>query len=70
MSLNPSHGIFLHDYFILRRTCMIAINENFLKLKSSGAGFGKCGEGHVRLSAFNSLEKVEMGLDRIRTLLH
>jgi len=23
-----------------------------------GAGFGKCGEGHVRISAFNSRENV------------
>ncbi len=30
-----------------------------------GAGFGKCGEGHVRISAFNSRENVEKALGRI-----
>jgi LL-diaminopimelate aminotransferase len=31
-----------------------------------GAGFGSCGEGHFRLSAFNSRENVETAMDRIR----
>ncbi len=30
-----------------------------------GAGFGRCGEGHVRISAFNSRENVAAALDRI-----
>jgi LL-diaminopimelate aminotransferase len=30
-----------------------------------GAGFGKCGEGHVRISAFNSRENVVTALERI-----
>ena len=30
-----------------------------------GSGFGKCGEGFIRLSAFNSYENVEKALDRI-----
>ncbi len=34
-----------------------------------GAGFGKCGEGHVRISAFNSRENVEMALGRIAAAL-
>ena len=34
-----------------------------------GAGFGKCGEGHVRISAFNSRENVEQALDRIASAL-
>ncbi|HEY5079272.1 MAG TPA: LL-diaminopimelate aminotransferase, partial [Opitutaceae bacterium] len=34
-----------------------------------GAGFGKCGEGHVRISAFNSRENVEKALDRIASAL-
>jgi len=34
-----------------------------------GAGFGKCGEGHVRISAFNSRENVETALDRIAKAL-
>jgi len=29
-----------------------------------GAGFGACGEGHIRLSAFNSRENVETALER------
>lgn len=31
-----------------------------------GAGFGTCGEGHFRLSAFNSRENVEIAMHRIR----
>jgi LL-diaminopimelate aminotransferase len=34
-----------------------------------GAGFGKCGEGHVRISAFNSRENVEKALARITAAL-
>jgi LL-diaminopimelate aminotransferase len=34
-----------------------------------GAGFGKCGEGHVRISAFNSRENVVTALERIATAL-
>jgi LL-diaminopimelate aminotransferase len=34
-----------------------------------GAGFGKCGEGHVRISAFNSRENVEQALERIAAAL-
>jgi len=34
-----------------------------------GAGFGRCGEGHVRISAFNSRENVETALDRIGAAL-
>ena len=34
-----------------------------------GAGFGKCGEGHVRISAFNSRENVETALARIASAL-
>ena len=34
-----------------------------------GAGFGKCGEGHVRISAFNSRENVEAALSRIEATL-
>ena len=30
-----------------------------------GAGFGKCGEGYIRISAFNSFENVEAAMDRI-----
>jgi LL-diaminopimelate aminotransferase len=34
-----------------------------------GAGFGKCGEGHVRISAFNSRENVITALDRVAAAL-
>jgi LL-diaminopimelate aminotransferase len=34
-----------------------------------GSGFGKCGEGHVRISAFNSRENVEQALLRIAAAL-
>jgi LL-diaminopimelate aminotransferase len=34
-----------------------------------GAGFGKCGEGHVRISAFNSRENVITALARIAVAL-
>lgn len=34
-----------------------------------GAGFGKCGEGHVRISAFNSRANVETALARIADAL-
>ncbi|MBU3984800.1 MAG: aminotransferase class I/II-fold pyridoxal phosphate-dependent enzyme, partial [Proteobacteria bacterium] len=34
-----------------------------------GAGFGKCGEGYIRLSAFNSLVNVEKAMARIRETL-
>ncbi len=34
-----------------------------------GAGFGRCGEGHVRISAFNSRENVVAALERIAAAL-
>ncbi len=34
-----------------------------------GSGFGKCGQGYIRLSAFNSLENVENAMERIRKAL-
>jgi LL-diaminopimelate aminotransferase len=34
-----------------------------------GAGFGKCGEGHIRISAFNSRENVRVALERIAKTL-
>jgi LL-diaminopimelate aminotransferase len=34
-----------------------------------GAGFGKCGNGYIRISAFNSHENVEKALKRIRQAL-
>jgi len=32
-----------------------------------GAGFGRAGEGYIRISAFNSRENVTEAVDRIRT---
>ncbi len=34
-----------------------------------GAGFGKCGDGYIRLSAFNSYENVEKAMTRIKAAL-
>ncbi len=34
-----------------------------------GAGFGKCGNGYIRISAFNSYENVEKAMGRIRQAL-
>ena len=34
-----------------------------------GAGFGRCGDGYIRLSAFNSFEKVEEAMERLKTVL-
>jgi LL-diaminopimelate aminotransferase len=30
-----------------------------------GSGFGKCGQGHIRISAFNSRDKVEAAMASI-----
>ncbi len=34
-----------------------------------GAGFGRCGEGYVRISAFNSFENVQQAMQRISGVL-
>ena len=34
-----------------------------------GAGFGRCGQGYIRLSAFNSYENVARAMERIREAL-
>ena len=34
-----------------------------------GSGFGKCGEGYIRISAFNSRENVEAAMQRIKDAL-
>ena len=34
-----------------------------------GAGFGKCGQGFIRLSAFNSYESVQEAMSRIKKAL-
>jgi LL-diaminopimelate aminotransferase len=34
-----------------------------------GAGFGKCGEGYIRISAFNNYENVQEAMQRIRQSL-
>ena len=30
-----------------------------------GAGFGKCGQGYIRISAFNSFDNVKQAMERI-----
>jgi LL-diaminopimelate aminotransferase len=34
-----------------------------------GAGFGRCGEGYIRISAFNNYENVEKAMERIKKAL-
>ncbi len=34
-----------------------------------GGGFGRCGSDYIRISAFNSLENVEMAMERIKEVL-
>jgi len=34
-----------------------------------GAGFGRCGQGYIRISAFNSLKNVETAMERIKEAL-
>lgn len=34
-----------------------------------GAGFGTCGEGYIRLSAFNSSEQVALAMERMKKIL-
>lgn len=34
-----------------------------------GAGFGKCGQGYIRISAFNSFENVQEAMERIGAIL-
>jgi len=34
-----------------------------------GAGFGKCGEGYIRLSAFNSFENVSLAMELVKSSL-
>ena len=34
-----------------------------------GAGFGRCGENHIRISAFNSFENVQKAMQRIADAL-
>ena len=34
-----------------------------------GVGFGKCGQGFIRISAFNSSENVQIAMQRIRAAI-
>ncbi len=34
-----------------------------------GSGFGRCGEGYIRISSFNSHEKVEKAMERVHSAL-
>jgi LL-diaminopimelate aminotransferase len=41
--------------------------ENAGVVCTPGAGFGRCGEGYIRLSAFNSWENTKEGLEKIKS---
>lgn len=43
--------------------------ENAGVVCTPGAGFGKCGEGFIRISAFNSFENIQKAMIQIRTAL-
>jgi len=43
--------------------------ENAGVVCTPGAGFGKCGQGYIRISAFNNYENVEKAMVRIREAL-
>ncbi len=34
-----------------------------------GSGFGRCGEGYIRISAFNRRERVLEAMDRLASVL-
>mgnify|MGYP002064216555 FL=1 len=35
-----------------------------------GAGFGKCGEGYIRISAFNNYENVQKAMEKVKAALN
>ncbi len=43
--------------------------ENTGVVCTPGAGFGRCGEGYIRISAFNDFENVQAAMTRIRETL-
>ena len=43
--------------------------ENAGVVCTPGAGFGKCGQGYIRISAFNSFENVQTAMERIKNAL-
>ncbi len=46
--------------------CFDRLLEGAHVVGTPGAGFGAAGEGYIRISAFNSREKVEVAIERIR----
>lgn len=46
----------------------LLLNEAAI-VTTPGAGFGKCGEGFIRISAFNDYEKVVEAMERIKKVL-
>jgi LL-diaminopimelate aminotransferase len=38
-------------------------------VSTPGSGFGRCGEGYVRFSAFNSRENVERAMGKVKDVL-
>lgn len=45
------------------------ILNNAEVITTPGAGFGRCGEGYIRISAFNSHENVKTAMERIASVL-
>ena len=43
--------------------------ENAAVVCTPGAGFGKCGQGYIRISAFNDYDNVEKAMERIKKAL-
>ncbi|NNF99721.1 MAG: LL-diaminopimelate aminotransferase [Desulfobacteraceae bacterium] len=43
--------------------------ENSGVVCTPGAGFGKCGDGFIRISAFNNYTKVQLAMEKIRAAL-
>ena len=71
-TLDTSHGLVScvalfcpHRIHATERPVSSSSSGRFLP----GAGFGSCGEGYFRLSAFGLRENVEEAVERIRTRL-
>lgn len=56
--LRTPNGMPSWDFFTL-------LLENAHVVSTPGAGFGSCGEGYLRLTAFNTYEKTQQALERI-----
>ena len=58
---------------LLAAGCYQQAQDDFLELSGvaaiSGTSFGKMGEGYIRFSYANSLDKIEDAMERIKKLL-